>query len=200
MSTDSTYDSSKNYFKLVDNSYNVIRISGSTVTDVLYEPQQVAMMIGNGSSDSQRSNALVLNYNGDLHISGTLYADGGIPSGDITVAPATTSKLGGIKVGDNLSIDDSGLLSGVRYVASKTNLGEVTIGKGLSVSTEGDVSISELNISQIEFTDNGFNIVIDTPNGRACNLFKTTKDNSGNITSIENTATGKTVKIIDSSV
>lgn len=200
LSTDSVYDSSKNYFKLIDSSYNIIRISGSTVTDVLYEPQQVAMMIGNGSSDSQRSNALVLNYNGDLHISGTLYADGGIPSSDITVAPATTSKLGGIKVGDNLSIDDSGLLSSVRYVASKTSLGEVTIGKGLAVSTGGDVSISELNISQIEFTDNGFNIVIDTPNGKACNLFKTTKDNSGNITSIENTATGKTVKIIDSTV
>lgn len=198
LSTDSAYDSSKNYFKLVDNSYNIIRISGSTVTDVLYESQQVAMMIGNGSSDSQRSNALVLNYNGDLHISGTLYADGGIPSGDITVAPATTSKLGGIKVGDNLSIDESGLLSADRHIASETSLGEVKIGKGLDVSNTGELNVSKIDISQIEFTSNGFNIVLTTPSGTACNLFKVVKDSAGNIVSIKNTATNKSVEIIDS--
>ena len=71
-------------------------------------------VVGNGwntSSDENeawRSDALVLDSNGDLHISGKFTADGGVGY----VRPsATTDTLGGVKIGDNISVTADGVIS-----------------------------------------------------------------------------------------
>ena len=86
------------------------------------------------------------------HIGGTLIIEEGatvegLPSGDEYVLPiASASELGGIKVGEGLSIDEEGILSadgGEEYtlpVAGESTLGGVKIGEGLSIDEEGVLS------------------------------------------------------------
>ena len=62
--------------------------------------ENVWLVVGNGS-DGQRSDALVLDRSGNLHIAGKLTADGGLPA-------ATADALGGVIVGDNINVSDSG--------------------------------------------------------------------------------------------
>ncbi len=63
----------------------------------------VWLVVGNGS-EGQRSDALVLDRSGNLHIAGKLTADGGLPA-------ATADALGGVIVGDNINVSDSGTIS-----------------------------------------------------------------------------------------
>ncbi len=71
-------------------------------------------VVGNGwntSSDENeawRSDALVLDSNGDLHISGKFTADGGV---GYVLPSATADTLGGVKIGDNINVSDSGTIS-----------------------------------------------------------------------------------------
>lgn len=68
--------------------------------------------------------------------------------------PATTSTLGGIIVGDNLSVDGSGRVSataGQTYVlpaATTSALGGVIVGTGLSVDGSGNLSINATWLTQ----------------------------------------------------
>ena len=71
-------------------------------------------VVGNGwntSSDENeawRSDALVLDSNGDLHISGKFTADGGV---GYVLPSATADTLGGVKIGDNISVTADGVIS-----------------------------------------------------------------------------------------
>lgn len=62
--------------------------------------------------------------------------------------PATTSTLGGVIIGDNLSVDGSGRVSassGQTYVlpaATTSALGGVIVGAGLSVAANGMLSVN----------------------------------------------------------
>ena len=62
----------------------------------------------------------------------------------VAVTAATTTTIGGIIVGDNLSVDSNGVLSGINsYVlpyASTTEIGGVQVGGGLTVSPTGLLS------------------------------------------------------------
>lgn len=69
-----------------------------------------------------------------------------IPS-PYTLPVATESTLGGVKVGDNLTIDPDGTLNAVpgAYVlpiATTTALGGIKIGSGLSISEDGTVTVA----------------------------------------------------------
>ena len=73
--------------------------------------EDVALVVGNGwgsGSNEWRSDALVLDYNGNLHISGKLTADGGV---GYVLPSATADTLGGVKIGDNINVSDSGTIS-----------------------------------------------------------------------------------------
>ena len=76
-------------------------------------------VVGNGwnssqdDSDARRSDALVLDGNGNLYISGKLTADGGVESGggEYTLPAATRYTLGGVMIGDNLLVSESGIIA-----------------------------------------------------------------------------------------
>ncbi|MFQ9057289.1 MAG: Gp37-like protein [[Eubacterium] siraeum] len=71
-------------------------------------------VVGNGwnsSSDENkayRSDAMVLDISGNLHIAGKLTADGGV---GYVLPSATADTLGGVRIGDNINVSDSGTIS-----------------------------------------------------------------------------------------
>lgn len=71
-------------------------------------------VVGNGwntSSDennARRSDALVLDSGGNLHISGKFTADGGV---GYVLPSATADTLGGVMIGDNISVTADGVIS-----------------------------------------------------------------------------------------
>ena len=67
----------------------------------------VWLVVGNGW-EGQRSDALVLDRSGNLHISGKFTADGGV---GYVLSTATAYTLGGVKIGDNISVTADGVIS-----------------------------------------------------------------------------------------
>ena len=68
-------------------------------------------VVGNGHDSyygASRSDALVLDNSGNLHISGKLTADGGV---GYVLSSATANTLGGVKIGDNISVTADGVIS-----------------------------------------------------------------------------------------
>lgn len=68
-------------------------------------------VVGNGYDSyygASRSDALVLDNSGNLHISGKLTADGGV---GYVLPSATANTLGGVKIGDNISVTADGVIS-----------------------------------------------------------------------------------------
>ena len=68
-------------------------------------------VVGNGHDSyygASRSDALVLDSGGNLHISGKLTADGGV---GYVLPSATADTLGGVMIGDNINVSDSGTIS-----------------------------------------------------------------------------------------
>lgn len=68
-------------------------------------------VVGNGYDSyygASRSDALVLDSGGNLHISGKLTADGGV---SYVLSSATADTLGGVKIGDNISVTADGVIS-----------------------------------------------------------------------------------------
>lgn len=63
---------------------------------------------GSDESDASRSDALVLDGSGNLHIAGKLTADGGV---EYSMPTATRYTLGGVKIGDNISVTADGTIS-----------------------------------------------------------------------------------------
>lgn len=69
--------------------------------------ENVWLVVGNGS-ENQRSDALTLDRSGNLHISGKFTADGGV---GYVLPTATADTLGGVKIGDNVSVTADGVIS-----------------------------------------------------------------------------------------
>lgn len=57
---------------------------------------------------------------------------------DYVLPTASSTVLGGVKIGDNLSIDNAGHLS--VPIASESNVGLIKVGTGLSIDSEGTLS------------------------------------------------------------
>ena len=126
-----------------------------------------AVMIGGGSSDTDRKNILIVAWDGTVRTTGGVDAGGNISGingtfggklsvlGDANfygktnfkVPIATKNAVGGIKVGENLSISEDGTLSangGDSYVlpsATADTLGGVKIGDNISVTADGVISV-----------------------------------------------------------
>lgn len=119
------------------------------------------------------------------HIGGTIiFEDGavveGLPGGTEYKLPiASASELGGIKIGDGLTISEDGVLSANEeetYVlppATKNSLGGVKVGSGLSVNNEGQISVNSSGQSvyvsciKVSGTSAEGNISINFPGGVA---------------------------------
>ena len=72
------------------------------------------LVVGNGwgsGGNEFRSDALVLDRAGNLHISGRFIADGGVDGVGYTLPVATADTLGGVMIGDNLLVSESGVIA-----------------------------------------------------------------------------------------
>ena len=76
--------------------------------------EDVWLVVGNGWGSGEnefRSDALVLDRAGNLHISGRFIADGGVDGVGYTLPVATADTLGGVMIGDNLLVSASGVIA-----------------------------------------------------------------------------------------
>lgn len=68
----------------------------------------ILLAVGNGADSKNLRDALTLDSDGNLHISGKFTADGGV---GYVLPSATADTLGGVKIGDNINVSDSGTIS-----------------------------------------------------------------------------------------
>lgn len=68
----------------------------------------ILLAVGNGGDSNRLQDALTLDSDGNLYISGKLTADGGV---GYVLPSATADTLGGVKIGDNISVTADGVIS-----------------------------------------------------------------------------------------
>ena len=143
------------------------------------EDENALFIIGCGTGPSDRKNAFVVDKSGNVKISGSFSSEesGGekYDAGEgisiaeseisenksISVKPATSEELGGVKIGDGLEISSDGTLSsssaysagkGVTIsdnkkitlnAASNSALGGIIVGDGLEIDSSGKLSVKE---------------------------------------------------------
>lgn len=68
----------------------------------------ILLAVGNGADSKNLRDALTLDSDGNLHISGKFKADGGV---GYVLPSATADTLGGVKIGNNISVTADGVIS-----------------------------------------------------------------------------------------
>ena len=69
----------------------------------------ILLAVGNGYDSERTSDALVLDNGGNLWVAGSIKCGG--DSGGYTLPPATADTLGGVMIGENINVSDSGTIS-----------------------------------------------------------------------------------------
>lgn len=104
----------------------------------------ILLAVGNGYDSERLRDALTLDEDGNLTVSGKYSSAKGY---DFSNAIASETVLGAIKIGENLTISEDGTLSasgGNSYVlpsATADTLGGVKIGDNVSVTADGTISV-----------------------------------------------------------
>lgn len=121
-----------------------------------------ALIIGNGSGtrrgtvDFAPSNALTLDWEGNLWVAGKIQAEGGGTGGEayipgdgiditdtlISLKPATTSAIGGVKAGEGLEVSSDGTLS-------VKGGGSYTPGDGIEITDENAINLKQATGTEI---------------------------------------------------
>lgn len=68
----------------------------------------ILLAVGNGADSKNLRDALTLDSDGNLHISGKFTAGGGV---GYVLPSATADTLGGVMIGDNINVSDTGVIS-----------------------------------------------------------------------------------------
>jgi hypothetical protein len=90
--------------------YAVSNYRGGAAFGISNKTKNALFVIGNGSPQGNyESDALVLDDGGNLWVAGSIKCGGG--SGGYTLSPATADTLGGVKIGDNVSVTADGTIS-----------------------------------------------------------------------------------------
>ena len=90
--------------------YAVSDYRGGAAFGVSNKTKDALFVVGNGSpGGSYESDALVLDNAGNLWVAGSIKCGGG--SGGYTLSPATADTLGGVMIGDNISVTADGTIS-----------------------------------------------------------------------------------------
>lgn len=90
--------------------YAVSNYRGGAAFGVSNKTKNALFVVGNGSpGGSYESDALVLDDGGNLWVAGSIKCGGG--SGGYTLSPATADTLGGVMIGDNISVTADGTIS-----------------------------------------------------------------------------------------
>ena len=83
---------------------------GGAAFGITNKTKDALFVVGNGSpGGSYESDALVLDDGGNLWVAGSIKCGGG--SGGYTLSPATADTLGGVMIGDNISVTADGVIS-----------------------------------------------------------------------------------------
>lgn len=90
--------------------YAVSDYQGGAAFGIRNKTKDALFVVGNGSlGGSYESDALVLDDGGNLWVAGSIKCGGG--SGGYTLSPATADTLGGVMIGDNISVTADGVIS-----------------------------------------------------------------------------------------
>ena len=90
--------------------YAVSDYRGGAAFGISNKTKDALFVVGNGSpGGSYESDALVLDDGGNLWVAGSIKCGGG--SGGYTLPPATADTLGGVMIGDNISVTADGVIS-----------------------------------------------------------------------------------------
>lgn len=90
--------------------YAVSNYRGGAAFGVSNKTKDALFVVGNGSPrGSYESDALVLDDGGNLWVAGSIKCGG--DSGGYTLSPATADTLGGVMIGDNISVTADGTIS-----------------------------------------------------------------------------------------
>lgn len=103
-------------------------------------------VVGNGHDSyygASRSDALVLDNSGNLHISGKLTADGGV---GYVLPSATADTLGGVMIGENINVSDTGVISvNLSAYLKNTDIADWAKAESKPVYTAEEVGAAEKN-------------------------------------------------------
>ena len=111
----------------------------------------ILLAVGNGYDSERKSNALSLDQSGNLHIAGKLTADGGIEgggSGEYTLPAATKDILGGVMIGNNVSVTADGTIS----VDISAYLKSVDISDWAKQSDKPTYTANEIGLGNVDNT------------------------------------------------
>ena len=90
--------------------YAVSDYRGGAAFGIMNKTKDALFVVGNGSPrGSYESDALVLDDGGNLWVAGSIKCGG--DSGGYTLSPATADTLGGVMIGDNISVTADGVIS-----------------------------------------------------------------------------------------
>ena len=90
--------------------YAVSNYRGGAAFGIMNKTKDALFVVGNGSPrGSYESDALVLDDGGNLWVAGSIKCGG--DSGGYTLSPATADTLGGVMIGDNISVTADGTIS-----------------------------------------------------------------------------------------
>ena len=90
--------------------YAVSNYRGGAAFGIMNKTKDALFVVGNGSpGGSYESDALVLDDGGNLWVAGSIKCGG--DSGGYTLSPATADTLGGVMIGDNISVTADGVIS-----------------------------------------------------------------------------------------
>lgn len=103
----------------------------------------ILLAVGNGGDSNRLQDALTLDSGGNLHISGKLTADGGV---GYVLPPATADTLGGVKIGDNISVTADGAISvNLSAYLKNTDIADWAKAESKPVYTAEEVGAAENN-------------------------------------------------------
>ena len=118
---------------------------GGAAFGISNKTKDALLVVGNGSpGGSYESDALVLDDGGNLWVAGSIKCGGG--SGGYTLSPATADTLGGVMIGDNVSVTADGVISvNLSAYLKNTDIADWAKAESKPVYTAEEVGAAEKN-------------------------------------------------------
>lgn len=125
--------------------YAVSDYRGGAAFGRMNKTKDALFVVGNGSPrGSYESDALVLDDGGNLWVAGSIKCGGG--SGGYTLSPATADTLGGVMIGDNVSVTADGVISvNLSAYLKNTDIADWAKAESKPVYTAEEVGAAEKN-------------------------------------------------------
>ena len=125
--------------------YAVSNYRGGAAFGIMNKTKDALFVVGNGWANTKtESDALVLDNAGNLWVAGSIKCGGG--SGGYTLSPATADTLGGVMIGDNISVTADGVISvNLSAYLKNTDIADWAKAESKPVYTAEEVGAAEKN-------------------------------------------------------